>query len=229
MPRDGSGNRRRILDTAERLVLERGFAATSVDAVIEAAGTTKGGFFHHFPSKALLGRALVERYAADDLALLEELTAQAEAAGDDPAERLVAFLDGFLERVGGLAHEQPACLYVSFLHERQLVDDDTIDVIAHTAAAWRERIGAMLEAAAAIHPPRREVDLASLADLPFTTFEGGFILARTMGDPTLLTAQLVHLRTYVELLFGLQPRARTRTSEISAAPPSGRSTIQTTT
>ena len=219
MARDGTLTRNRILDAAERLVLERGFAATSVDAVLEAASTTKGGFFHHFPSKTALGRALVERYAAGDLALLEELASEAQAASDDPAEQLVAFLDGFLEAADGHSRDQPGCLYVAFVHERQLVADGTTDIIVHSVLAWRERVREMVEAAAALHPPPDHVDLASLADLVFTTFEGGFILARTMGDPSLLAGQIAHLRTYVELLFGLEPRSRARPTELPAASP----------
>ena len=34
MPKDGAPTRTRILDSAERLILQRGFAATSVDEVI---------------------------------------------------------------------------------------------------------------------------------------------------------------------------------------------------
>ena len=36
MPRDGSPNRQRILDAAERLVIENGFNATTLDQVIAA-------------------------------------------------------------------------------------------------------------------------------------------------------------------------------------------------
>ena len=69
----------------------------------------------------------------------------------------------------------------------------------------RERLREKLEAAAKAHPPRLRVDLGSLADQVFTIFEGGFILARTMHDPTHLRAQLTHLRHYLQLLFALEP------------------------
>ena len=42
MPKDGTANRERILDAAEHLVIENGFAATSVDQILTAAGTSKG-------------------------------------------------------------------------------------------------------------------------------------------------------------------------------------------
>ena len=135
MPRDGSLTRERILDAAERLVVERGFAATSVDAVIEAARTTKGGFFHHFPSKRELGRALIARYTAGDLALLAQLASEAEAASGDPAEQLVALIDGFTEAADAHAREAPGCLYVSFVHEgEELLFEDSLSTLEHRLA-----------------------------------------------------------------------------------------------
>ena len=206
MARDGSPTRERILDAAAGLVVERGFAATTVDAILDAAGTTKGAFFHHFASKAALGHALVERYAAGDVAMLEQFMREAEAASDDPAEQLVAFLSLFESAAAELAHEQSGCLYVSFVQQSQLVDETTIQVIMAAVLVWRRRLLAKLEEAATAHPPPGDVDLESLADLVFTTFEGAFILTRTMGDPTLMRGQLAHLRRYVELLFPFEPR-----------------------
>lgn len=202
VPRDGTPTRDRILDAAQRIVLERGFAATSVDAVLAAAPATKGAFFHHFPSKNDLGRALLERYAAADERLLDDFMAAAEAESDDPAEQLVAFVRRFEQAADELAPTQPGCLFVSFIYESQLAGDEN-DLIATSIRHWRTRLLEKLEAAAELHPPAIAVDLRSLADQVFTTFEGGFILARAMHDPSHLRAQLAHLRHYLELLFGL--------------------------
>jgi TetR/AcrR family transcriptional repressor of nem operon len=208
MPRDGTATRERILDEAQRLVLERGFAATTVDAVLAAAGTSKGAFFHHFASKDQLGHALVERYARADLAFQEEFMGAAEAASDDPAEQLVTFVSLFEEAADELVSEQSGCLYVSFVYEKQLADNDAHSLIVGAVLEARERLAQKVEAAIAVHPPRVPVDVTSLADLVFTTFEGGFILARTLRNPSLLRGQLVHLRRYLELLFGVGDAAR---------------------
>ena len=129
---------------------------------------------------------------------------KAEAESDDPAEQVVAFVRLFEEEADELAGEQPGCLYVSFVYEKQLFDDGTNDLIVDAVVAWRERLREKLEQAVATRPPRIAVDLPSLADQVFTVFEGGFILARTMRDPAHLRAQLRHLRHYLELLFGLE-------------------------
>jgi TetR/AcrR family transcriptional repressor of nem operon len=199
--RDGTETRNRILDAAEALALEQGFAATSVDEVITAARTTKGGFFHHFPSKQALASSLVERYVAADLELLDDLLEQAEAASDDPLDQLLQFValqEGVIDELDG---EVPGCLYASFCYEQQLVDDTTRNLIADAVRAWRERTREKLDEVAERYPPRVEVDLDALADQGLAVYEGSFVLSRALGEPELLRGQLRHFRTYLELVF----------------------------
>ena len=47
----GAGRRREILDVAERLFAEHGYASTSMDDVAEAVGVTKPAIYHYFRSK----------------------------------------------------------------------------------------------------------------------------------------------------------------------------------
>ena len=52
----------RILDVAERLVQTRGFNAFSYADIAAALNITKASLHYHFPTKAILGERLVERY-----------------------------------------------------------------------------------------------------------------------------------------------------------------------
>lgn len=55
-------SREAILRAAARLFADRGYNGTSLDAVAQAAGLTKQGLLHHFPSKAdLLDEVLAVR------------------------------------------------------------------------------------------------------------------------------------------------------------------------
>ena len=193
--------RDRILDAAESLVLQRGFAGTTVDAVLASAAVSKGAFFHHFPSKHRLGMALVERYAQQDLEILETFMGTAEEESEEPGRQLVEFLRLFEEAASDTSVDVPGCLFVPFVYEQ--VSKDINDVIVGSIELWRDRILAKLEAAAAARPLTVDVDLHSLADQVFTTIEGGFILTRAVGDPTSLAMQLGHLRTYMTLLLDL--------------------------
>jgi AcrR family transcriptional regulator len=68
--------RRRIVGAAAELFAGHGYTATSLNDVITAAGSTKGGFYFHFASKADLGLAVVEdgrnQFKADVLAATGE-------------------------------------------------------------------------------------------------------------------------------------------------------------
>jgi len=54
-------NRERIVDTASRLFREKGFEAVGVDAIMNSAGLTHGGFYGHFGSKGDLAAEAVAR------------------------------------------------------------------------------------------------------------------------------------------------------------------------
>ncbi|MEU5718773.1 helix-turn-helix domain-containing protein [Streptomyces sp. NPDC020403] len=53
-----------LLRAARALFAERGYHATSLDAVVEAAHLTKGALYHHFSGKQHLFRAVYEREQA---------------------------------------------------------------------------------------------------------------------------------------------------------------------
>jgi AcrR family transcriptional regulator len=77
MPRVYSSARDKILDATERVILRDGPRGVSVDAVLAESGMSKGGFFHHFPTKAALLAGLLER-----LSRSVEVIAAASMRGD---------------------------------------------------------------------------------------------------------------------------------------------------
>lgn len=219
MARDGSKTHTKIMDAAERLILEQGFGGTSIDRVIEDAGITKGTFFYHFKSKSDLAYALVERYARLDVDHLEENMRLAESRSDDPLEQLLVFVRLFEDSAEELTAPYPGCLFGSYCYEAGLFDETTLRVIQDTMLTWRGRLGAKLAEVAKRYPPRRPVDLDVLADMIVVVFEGAFILSRTLKEPKVLMAQAGNYRTYLELLFtpdAVPKKARTRAAKETA-------------
>ena len=70
-----------ILDAAEHLLQRVGYAAFSYQDLADAVEITKASIHHHFPSKELLGLALIERYRAHLEAFRAGVAARAGAAG----------------------------------------------------------------------------------------------------------------------------------------------------
>jgi AcrR family transcriptional regulator len=55
-------SRQQILDAALKLFSHRGYGATSVRDIAEAARVSKGNVYHHFPDKETIFRTLIDRY-----------------------------------------------------------------------------------------------------------------------------------------------------------------------
>ena len=89
-----------ILAEARRLFTERGFEATSIDDIAEAAGVAKGAVYHHFASK----EAVFQRVLEDLQAEIASAPAPAEALEwRDPVEQIAAATLRYL-----LAASEPA-------------------------------------------------------------------------------------------------------------------------
>jgi AcrR family transcriptional regulator len=57
--------RERLLDAAERVVVESGATHLTLDAVAKSAGVSKGGLLYHFPNKEALLEGMLARHFAD--------------------------------------------------------------------------------------------------------------------------------------------------------------------
>jgi TetR/AcrR family transcriptional repressor of nem operon len=73
-----------VLDVAEQLVQTRGYNGFSYADIAARLGVTKASLHYHFPSKAQLGRALIERYQIVFDAALSAIDRQSA----DPRDRL---------------------------------------------------------------------------------------------------------------------------------------------
>ena len=200
--RDAGRTRESILDAAQTLILDHGYGATTVDAVVGRAGITKGAFFHHFGSKAELARALLERYATLDREHLQRHLERARKLASDPLQQLLVLVGLYEEDFEALEQPFPGCLFASYVYENKLFEAGTLEVLRESTTMWRATMREMLERVAAVHPPKVPVDLESLADLFYAVTEGSFIMTNTLGDRSLLPRHARHLRTYLELLFG---------------------------
>jgi TetR/AcrR family transcriptional repressor of nem operon len=197
-----NSSRERILGTAEAMILERGFAGTTIEDIIDKAAITKGGFFYHFDGKRQLARALVERYIELDSRVFTELSDRANTLSEDPLQRTLIFLNLFAEMVAGMTQVHPGCLVAAFTYETQQFDDEIRDMMRDALLDWRTMILARLQEIVARYPPRTEISLDALADMFTSTLEGGIILARVYGDNRALVDQVHAYRTHLRLVFG---------------------------
>jgi TetR/AcrR family transcriptional regulator len=108
-------SREKILEVAEARFARRGFAGVGMREVAEAAGLGKSSLFHHFPSKAGLYLAVLERVVERiEGHVLPALSLEGEVSG-----RLDAAIDALVDSLA--EHPTTARLLL-----RTLVEDDQL-------------------------------------------------------------------------------------------------------
>lgn len=201
----GQDTKDRILDTAQSLIMERGFSATSLDDILKATGVTKGAFFHHFQSKGDLAQKLVERFAASDFAMFDEWDRRAEALAENPYQAIILFLKFFEEWLDSLDEPFAGCLFAVYVYESTLFDTSVNEFVRQSFEHWQKYYEKKFDAILAVKRPRLEITAKELAETIIAILEGAFILARSYGEPELITRQSRLFRGYLKLIFETEP------------------------
>ena len=199
--RRGSKTREKLLDAAETSVLEKGFAATSIDELIAAVGITKGGFFYHFKDKGALAKALLERYIERENNLFDELFGRADELHEDPLHGFLIGLKLLSEMMADLPTGHPGCLVASYCYQERLFDTEVRNINASAVLNWRKRFRDKLDAIANRYPARIEVDLNDMADMLSVIADGGIILSKAVSSNSLLPRQILLYRDFVRTVF----------------------------
>jgi TetR/AcrR family transcriptional regulator, transcriptional repressor for nem operon len=200
-PRKGSDTRERILDVAEAAILEKGFAATSIEELIAAVGITKSGFFYHFKDKNELARTLLVRYVEREDALFDDLFRRADELNEDPLHGFLVGLKMMSELMADLPNGHPGCLVASFCYQDRLFDNKVRELNAKAVLNWRKRFRERLALIAARYPPKGSVDLDDLADMLSVIADGGIILSRVVNDKQALSRQIMLYRDFIKAVF----------------------------
>lgn len=193
--------RERLLELAEVSVIQKGFAATSIDELVAGAGITKSGFFYHFRDKSELALALLQRHFERDNEILDGLFNRARELHDDPLHSFLIGLKLFAEVLTDLPENHPGCLAASICYQDQLFNREVRELNARGTLTWRTRFGGYLEEIARVHPPRIEVDLQALADMVSALVEGGIVLNKLLKEPKLLATQIMLYRSFIQHVF----------------------------
>jgi TetR/AcrR family transcriptional repressor of nem operon len=187
----------KLLEAGQRLMLLRGYTATTVDQVCTEAGVTKGSFFHYFKSKDEFGVELLDHYWTTTQQMVQ---AAASGRAVDPLDRLHEYLDLFVQIARDPALPK-SCLFGNFSQEVAPVHDGLRARCAEGFESWSEQIARDLEAAKQVHPPQVDFDSFTLAEHFIAIFEGSLILAKAQGDARVLEESVEHFRRYVTALF----------------------------
>ena len=192
------GARVALLDATLQVIRAQGLHATTVDDLCEAAGVTKGAFFHHFASKEDLAVAAADYWSETTGALFAGAPYHEP---EDPLERVFGYLDFRASLITG----QPAeftCLVGTMTQEAFETSPAVRDACAASIFGHAETLEADLAEALAARGTGVEVSAASLARHTQTVLQGAFVLSKAANDPALVLEAIDHLRRYLACILG---------------------------
>jgi TetR/AcrR family transcriptional regulator, transcriptional repressor for nem operon len=164
----GVDARERLVTSTQELLWERGYTATSPRAIQDRAGAGQGSMYHHFSGKPDLARAALERTAETERARAEDLL----GAPGTALERLVAYVRRERDALRG-------CPVGRHAADPDVIADPSLRAPLDETFTWlRGRLAGLVAAAFG-----DRVDAAALAATIVATVQGGYVLARSAGDP----------------------------------------------
>jgi len=193
--------RTRLLDAAVHLIRLKGFAATSIEDLCQAADVTKGSYFHHFKTKEAFGVAVAEHWGETTRAFF---AAAPYHAPDDPLERVLAYV-AFRKAIIEGAVAEFSCLAGTLVQEIHAASDAIRDACGRAIFGHSATLEADIEAAMRARGMTGPVTPQSLARHTQTVLQGAFVLAKAGNDPDLARESFDHLDRYIRLLFNAPP------------------------
>lgn len=165
----------RILDIAERLVQTRGFNGFSYADVAAALGITKASLHYHFPTKAELGRRLIERYEQRFLDALEAI----DRSGVDARTRLRQYAAIYAE----VLRSKRMCLCGMLASDYATLARPVQDGVRRFFDRNEDWLAGVLAAGRSAGTFRFDGPETVAAQALISALEGALMLARSYGDP----------------------------------------------
>jgi TetR/AcrR family transcriptional regulator, transcriptional repressor for nem operon len=199
--------REKLLRAAFEEIYRRGFQAASLDTILAQAGVTKGALYHHFPTKAALGYAVVEEVVTE--LLLERWLGVLDSQPGDPVTALQRTLR---HRAATLTagEIELGCPLNNLAQEMSPLDERFRRTVNATFDAWREGFAQALARGQAEGTVRRDVDAGQVAAFVVAAVEGSYGLAKSAQSGPMVRANLDLLASFLDSLRAApKPRAAT--------------------
>jgi len=177
--------KQRLLDVGLAMLLEHGYHGLGIQALLEAARTPKGSFYHHFEDKEDFAIQVIDQYMRDVHAGLDD------CLGDEsrpPLERVRRFFE--LTRESYKREGYLGCLLGGLGQELSGANEVFRHKIEKCFSEIAERTAVCLEEARRRGDIPAESDTRRMASLLVDCWEGAALRSRLRGSAMPLTAML---------------------------------------
>ena len=186
-------SKEKLVRAARNLMLAQGYPITSVDDIIEAAGVSKGSFYHYFDSKEELALTAMHEFLADGAALMMDGPFRDIA---DPRKRAIDFLK-HIESVAMRLWDH-GCLLVMFSVELAGTSPKVREETSAVLLDLIDRVGAILRPLTKEGGGNMPMTASAMANMYMAIIDGSLVYARATGDSRCIARNLKTFRQQIE-------------------------------
>jgi TetR/AcrR family transcriptional repressor of nem operon len=198
--RDSARTRERLLGAAFEEIYRSGFRSSDVDAILAAAGVTKGALYYHFDNKEALGYAVVDEVIASNL---HQKWVQPLRNAKDPLDILVRIIQS-----ESLKREdiQRGCPLLNLSQEMSGIDEGFRKRTAKVYKEWHDAIAQALRDGQKRGVVRSDINANETATFLMAAWEGYVVLGKNSQDPRLMASGQKRVSGQIESLRRTQRR-----------------------
>ncbi|OZB74531.1 MAG: TetR family transcriptional regulator [Halothiobacillus sp. 14-55-98] len=185
--------REKILHAAAAEIHRQGFQAASIAHILASTGLTKGALYHHFPSKQVLGLAVVDEVIRSGL---EERLFSPLREANDPLDTLLAYMDRRIRDLTDDAFEL-GCPLNNLVQEMSPVNEAFKTQLDQILQTWQSVIEQTLITGQAQNRIRQEVDCEATAMFIVSAWEGCWGMAKNRQSAQTFRLCMAQLRQFV--------------------------------
>jgi TetR/AcrR family transcriptional repressor of nem operon len=170
--------KQRLLDAGMAMLLEHGYNDLGIQALLDATGTAKGSFYHHFADKEDFALQVVDQYMQR---VHEGLNAHLGDESSAPLERVRSFFEATEQQYR--AEGYMGCLLGGLGQELSGVSERFRRTVEECFSQIAKRIAVCLEEARSQGEIPADSDPGQMASLLVDCWEGAALRSRRRRDP----------------------------------------------
>jgi|SRR5580704_8753955 TetR/AcrR family transcriptional repressor of nem operon len=191
-----------LLQAAFEEMYRSGYRSADLDAILAAAGVTKGALYYHFDSKEALGYAVVDEVMASDL---HQKWVQPLRNAKNPIDVLVRIVQS-----ESLKREdvQRGCPLLNLSQEMSGIDEGFRRRTARLFKDWHDAMAEALREGQKRGVVRNDINANETATFLIAAYEGYVVLTKNSQDPRTMQSGQRRVSGHLETLRPARGRTR---------------------
>ena len=197
------------MQAAYQEMYRSGYRSADLDAILAAAGVTKGALYHHFDNKEALGYAVVDEVITGSV---HQKWVQPLRNAKNPIDVLVRIVQSESVKREDVRR---GCPLLNLANEMSGIDEGFRRRTAKLFKDWHDAVAGALREGQKRGLVRNDIDANETATFLIATYEGYVVLGKNSQDPRMMRSGQRRVTGHIQSLRTARGRTRAASSRLA--------------